>query len=114
MDQPLWVRLLMTICPKKGQAAMRKHWLAEGIRYFKEGKPEKAIATLYNLISSPPGDPEDQAGQVTYCTAVYYSGLAYVALGDLDSAWECHSIIQELNPPNKELVEELRVAIEKS
>jgi tetratricopeptide (TPR) repeat protein len=114
MDQPMWVRLLMTIWPEKGQAALRKHWLAEGIRYFKDGKPEKAIATLYNLMSSPPADPEDQAGQAAYGTAVYYSGLAYAALGDLDSAWECHSIVQELNLPNKEIVEDLRVAIEKS
>lgn len=114
MNQPLWVRILMSIWPEKGQAAMRKHWLAEGIRYFQEGKPEKAIATLYNLISSPPAGPEDQAGQAAYCTAVYYSGLAYAALGDLDSAWECYSIVQEQNPPNKEIVEELRVAIEKS
>ena len=113
MDQPLCVRILMTILPKKGQAAMRKHWLKEGIQYFKDGKPEKAIATLYNVTGSP-GDPEDQAGQAAYCTAVYYSGLAYAALGDLDSAWECYSIVQDLNPPNKEILEDLRAAIEKS
>ncbi len=112
MDQPLWVRILMIICPKKGQAALRKHWLREGVRYFQEGKPEKAIATLYNLIQA--GAPEDPADQAAYCTAVYYSGLAYAAHGDLDSAWECYSVIQELNPPNKELVEDLRVALEKS
>jgi len=102
----------MAIWPKKGQAAMRKHWLREGVPYFKDGKPEKAISTLYNVIQ--PGAPEDQAGQAAYCTAVYYSGLAYAALGDLDSAWECYSVIQDLNPPNKEIVEDLRVAIEKS
>lgn len=113
MDQPMWVRILMTIWPQKGQAAMRKHWLEEGIRYFKDGKPEKTIATLYNVISSPPGDPEDQAGQAAYCTAYYYSGLAYAALGDPESAWECYSVIQDLNPPNKEIMEDLRVAIEK-
>lgn len=111
MDQPMWVRILMNIWPKKGQAAMRKHWLGEGVRYFKDGKPEKAIATLYNVISSQ--GPEDQAGQAAYCTAVYYSGLAYTALGDLDSAWECYNLVQDLNPPNKQIVEDLRVAIEK-
>src|SRR5208337_204075 len=114
MGQPICVRILMAIWPKKGQAALRKHWLAEGMRYFKHGNPEKAIATLYNLISAPPGDPEDRAGQAAYCTAYYYSGLAYAALGDQDSAWECYNVIQDLNPPNKEILQDLRVAIEKS
>ena len=71
MDQPMWVRILMTIWPEKGRAAMQKHLLEEGVRYFKEGKPEKAIATLYNIISSQSGGPEDQASQAAYCTAIY-------------------------------------------
>ena len=114
MDQPLLVRILMTVWPKKGQAALQKHWLKEGVQYFKDGKPDKAIATLYNVISAQTGGPGDQASQAAYCTAVYYSGLAYAALGDQDSAWECYSLVQDLNPPDKQMVEDLRVAIEQS
>jgi len=99
--------------PFKGNLSPQ-YWLGEGMKHIKEMKPNEAISAFAHVIDFKPNDPNDPEWQSAYGMAIWWSGIAYVALGRFEMAWSCLRIVETLDPPNKELVKDLRAAIEKA
>lgn len=91
-----------------------QYWLGEGMRYIKEMKPKEAISAFAHIIDYKPKNPNDPEWQSVYCMATWWSGIAYVGLGRFEMARSCLRIVETIDPPNKELVKDLREAIEKA
>lgn len=101
--------LMMIFFPKSFQ----HYWLGVGWGYIKEMKPKEAIAALANVIAFAE-EHEDTKDKGSYIMAVYGSGMAYVALRGFELARNCLNLIISLNHPNKQLIDELNAAIEKT
>jgi tetratricopeptide (TPR) repeat protein len=86
------------------------YWVGVASRYLKEGEPEKALAAVSHLYKFK--GKKDQDSYTAYTLAAFFSGLAYVALRDLGNACSWLHNFEEMNPPNKKWLEDLRQAVE--
>jgi tetratricopeptide (TPR) repeat protein len=109
----IWKSLGFPRNPFKGNLSPQ-YWLGEGMKHIKEMKPNEAISAFAHVIDFKPKDPNDPEWQSAYGMAIWWSGIAYIGLGRFEMARSCLRIVETLDPPNKELVKDLRAAIEKA
>jgi len=85
------------------------YWIGAASRFLKDGQPEKVLAAVSHLYKYR--GKKDQDSQAAYGLAVFFSGMAYVALSQVANARIWLIIFENLNPPNKDLLEILRKAV---
>lgn len=86
------------------------YWVGAASRYLKEGESEKALAAVSHLYKFK--GKKDQDSYTAYALAAFFSGLAYVALRDLGNARIWLHNFEDMNPPNKQWLDDLRQAVE--
>lgn len=86
------------------------YWVGGASRYLKKREPEKALDAVSHLYKYK--GKKDQDSYTAYALAAFFSGLAYVSLRDLGNARIWLHNFEEMNPPNKQWLEDLRKAVE--
>ena len=87
------------------------YWVGGASRYLKKREPEKALAAVSHLYKYK--GKKDRDSYTAYALAAFFSGLAYVSLRDLGNARIWLNNFEEMNPPNKQWLEDLRREVEK-